>query len=630
MSKSRLLLRSELSAIPGYAIAVLSVVIAIVVADVLTNVLHTEPIASTMLCAVIFTAWFGFGPGLLAIVLSLLAIHYYLLPPINSFSSKHNIFAVQIAEVPRLVLFSITALFVTFVSMAQRIAREAARQAETKAARAEREIRLVTDTIPALVWSAFPDGAVEYLNQPWLTYTGLTLEQARGSGFIDAYHPEDRTSVRNLTSARITHASPANDLKIEARLRGVDRKYRWFISRAMALRNEAGNIIRWYGTSIDIEDRKRTEDDLRRSEAYLAEAQRLSVTGSFGWRVARGDVVWSEETYRIFGLDRTVKPTMGLVLQYVHPDDRELVQHEVNRVAEGNHDFDVEHRLLMPNGLVKYLHVRSHRVKCESGDEEIVGAVMDITAARDSREALHAARAELTHVTRLTTLGEMGASIAHEVNQPLAGIVTNAEACLLWLDRITPNLDKARHSVELIIKDGNRAGEVIRSIRALSSKATSRKVPLDMNDVINEVIALVRHELLSHRVSLRTELAPVLPVVLADRVQMQQVIINLGINSIEAMQADTDRPRELVIRSCKDKAGKVSITVKDSGVGIPAENADRLFGAFVTGKSNGMGMGLSICRSIIQAHGGCIWIEPNLTEGAAFHFTVPLHQVDAS
>jgi PAS domain S-box-containing protein len=630
MSKLRHLLWSEPSAITRYAIAALSVAMAIVVADVLTNVLHTEPIASTMLCAVIFAAWFGFNPGLLAIVLSLLAIHYYLVPPVNSFSLKPSVFTVEIAELPRLVLFSITALFVNFVSSAQRGAQQAAFQAEAKAARAERELRLVTDTIPALVWSALPDGAVEYFNQPWLTYTGLTLEQARGWGFIDAYHPEDRTSVRNLTPVKIPYAASADDLKTEARLRGVDGKYRWFLRRAKALHDEAGNIIKWYGTSIDIEDRKRAEDALRRSRAYLAEAQHLSVTGSFGWRVASGDVVWSEETYRIFGLDRTVKPTIDLMLHRVHPDDRELIRHEVDRVAEGNHDFDIEHRLLMPNGLVKYLHVRSHRVECESGEEEIVGAVMDITAARDSREALHAARAELAHVTRLTTLGEMGASIAHEVNQPLAGIVANAEACLLWLDRKTPNLDEARHSVELIIKDGNRAGEVIRSIRALSKKAASQRAPLDMNDVINEVIALIRHELLSHRVSLRTELALVLPPVLADRVQMQQVIINLVINSIEAMGAVTDRPRELVMRSCQDKAGNVSITVKDSGVGIAAENADRLFGAFVTSKSNGMGMGLSICRSIIQAHGGCIWTEPNVTEGAAFHFTVPLHQVDAS
>jgi PAS domain S-box-containing protein len=630
ISKPRPLRWAEPSAISRYAIALLSVAMAIVAAELLTRLLHTEPIASSLLCAVLFAAWFGFGPGLLAIALSIFAFHYYLVPPINSFALKHDLFAVDIAELPRLALFSITSIFVNFISLAQRGAKDVALKAEAKAAQAEREIRLVTDTIPALVWRAFPDGAVEYFNQRWLAYTGLTLEQARGWGFLDAYHPEDRESVRNRTSLGIRHEASANDLITEARLRGVDGKYRWFLGRAVALRDEAGNIVRWFGTTIDIEDRKRAEEALRRNEAYLAEAQRLSVTGSFGWRVSSGDIVWSEQTYQIFGLDRAVKPTIDLVLQRVHPDDRDLVRHEVNRVAEGNRDFDVEHRLLMPNGVVKYLHVRSHRVKCESGDDEIVGAMMDITAARAAQEALHAAQAELAHVTRLTILGEMGASIAHEVNQPLAGIVTNAEACLLWLAHGTPNLVEARRNLEMIVKNGNRAGEVIRSIRALSNKADSQRAPLDINDVINDVIALVQRELLSYRVSLRTELAPALPTVLADRVQLQQVIINLVINGIEAMEAVTDRPRELVIRSCQDEADQVSIAVRDRGVGIPAENADRLFGAFVTTKSNGMGMGLSICRSIIQAHGGRIWVVSNLTEGAAFHFTLPSHHEDAS
>jgi PAS domain S-box-containing protein len=475
------------------------------------------------------------------------------------------------------------------------------------------------------VWSSSPDGAAEYFNQPWLTYTGLTLDQARGWGFMEAYHPEDRTSIGALTTANHPLENPLNDLKIERRLRGVDGSYRWFLSRAMALRDDAGNVIRWYGTSFDIEDRKRAEDALRRSEAYLAEAQQLSTTGSFGWQVATGALVWSEETYRIFGLDPTVKPTMDLILIYVHPDDRERVRHEINRVAEGKHDFDVEHRLLLPNGRVKYLHVRSHRVEDTSGGEEIVGAVMDVTVARDSQEALHSARAELAHVTRLTTLGEMGASIAHEVNQPLAGIITNAEACLLWLDRKTPDLAKARHSVELIIKDGNRAGEVIRSIRALSNKAASQRLPLDVNDLLEEVIALVRHELFDHQILLRTELLPILPTFLADRVQLRQVIINLVMNAVEAMQPVTDRPRDLIIRSAvKTDPHQVQVTVEDRGVGISAGHADQLFDAFFTTKASGMGMGLSICRSIIAAHGGRLWTEPNLTEGARFHFTLPL------
>jgi PAS domain S-box-containing protein len=622
---------AEPVAISHYAIAALSVAVAIVAAEFLTRTLHTEPIASSMLCGVIFAAWFGgFGPGLFASALSIVAIHYYLLPPINSFSMKHNIFAMDIAELPRLALFLMTSLFVNFIISAQRRANETALQAEAKAARAEREIRLVTDTIPALVWRASPDGAVEYFNERWLAYTGLTLEQALGWGFIDAYHPEDRASVRASTSLGMLPGVSNDELKTEARLRGIDGRYRWFLGSAVALRDELGNIVRWYGTNIDIEDRKLAGDALRRNEAYLAEAQRLSATGSFGWNVSSGDIVWSEETYRIFGIDRAVKPTIDLVLQRVHPEDRERMRHEISRVAEGSHGFDVKHRLLMPDGVVKYLHVRSHRVRCESGEDEVVGAMMDITAAREMQEALHAAQAELARVTRLTTFGEMGASIAHEVNQPLAAIVNNAEACLLWLDRETPDLDEARRALNQIVNDGKRAAEVIRSIRALLNKTKSQMAPLDINDVINEVIALVQRELSSRHVSLRTELAPVLPVVLADRVQLQQVIINLVINGIEAMESVADHRRNLVVQSRRDEADRVSISVKDSGVGISAEIAGRLFGAFVTTKSNGMGMGLSICRSIIQAHGGCIWVEPNSVEGAAFHFTLPLHRENAS
>jgi len=222
-------------------------------------------------------------------------------------------------------------------------------------------------------------------------------------------------------------------------------------------------------------------------------------------------------------------------------------------------------------------------------------------------------------------LGELTASIAHEVNQPLAAVVANAEACLRWLDRGTPDLDEARRSVERIVKDAKRAAEVIRRVRALLNKADTQKAPLNINDVVKEVIALVQRELLSHRVSPRMELAPALPVVLADRVQLQQVIINLVMNGIEAMQPVTDRPRELVIRSHQDEAHQVLVTVKDCGVGISAENADRLFNAFFTTKSSGMGMGLSICRSIMEAHGGRLWATANVPHGATFQLTLPVN-----
>jgi PAS domain S-box-containing protein len=262
--------------------------------------------------------------------------------------------------------------------------------------------------------------------------------------------------------------------------------------------------------------------------------------------------------------------------------------------------------------------------------DEGVAFVLDLTERKHVEGGLRKAQAELAHVMRVTTLGELTASIAHEVNQPLAAVVTNAAACLRWLDRETPNLEEARRTVESIINDGNRAGEVIQRVRALANKTDIEKVPLEVNDVVREVIALVQRELISYQVSLRTEFAPALPMILGDRVQLQQVIINLLMNGIEAMQSVTDRPRELVIRSAQDATRRVLVSVTDCGVGIAAEGADRLFNAFFTTKSSGMGMGLSICRSIVEAHGGRLWATADVPHGATFQFTLPANADTAS
>jgi PAS domain S-box-containing protein len=263
--------------------------------------------------------------------------------------------------------------------------------------------------------------------------------------------------------------------------------------------------------------------------------------------------------------------------------------------------------------------------------DEGVAFVIDMTERRRAEEKLRASeqrlldvQLELAHVNRVSTIGQLTASIAHEVNQPLAGVITNAEACLRWLDRKTPDVDAARRSLEWVIDDGHRAGEVIRRVRALAHKTEIEKVPLDVNDLVREVITLVQRELTSRRVSLRMELAPALAMILGDRIQLQQVMINLVMNGVEAMQSVTDRPRELVIRSHQGETRQVLVSVTDSGVGISAENADRVFNAFFTTKSDGMGMGLSICRSIMEAHRGRLWATANVPFGATFQFTLPV------
>jgi C4-dicarboxylate-specific signal transduction histidine kinase len=256
--------------------------------------------------------------------------------------------------------------------------------------------------------------------------------------------------------------------------------------------------------------------------------------------------------------------------------------------------------------------------------------VLDLTERKHVEQALRDMQTNLAHVVRITTLGELTASIAHEVNQPLGAVLANAEACLRWLDRATPDLDAVRRSVEWIIDDGKRASEVIRRVRALAKKTEIEKVPLDVNDVVRETIPLVRRELISHRVSLRMELAPALPLILGDRVQLQQVMINLVMNGIEAMQSVTDRPRELVIRSRRDETRRVLVSVTDGGVGIAKEDAERLFNAFFTTKPSGMGMGLSICCSIVEGHGGRLSVSGNEGPGATFQFTLPVNADAAS
>jgi C4-dicarboxylate-specific signal transduction histidine kinase len=278
--------------------------------------------------------------------------------------------------------------------------------------------------------------------------------------------------------------------------------------------------------------------------------------------------------------------------------------------------------LLMPGASVKHIHAVGRAVKDVSGRIELIGAVTDITERKRAEDAMRQAQAELAHVTRVTTLGELTASIAHEVNQPLAAIVTNGEACVRFLNRDEPDLNEVRGAVVGMIDDSRRAGEVIQHVRALGRKSDLQMADLDINGLIEEVILLVHREVHGHGVSLRRELSPVLTPVLGDRVQLQQVIINLVMNGMEAMAAVADRPRDLLIRS-RQEADQVLVAVKDSGVGIAPENVDQLFSSFFTTKSNGMGMGLTISRTIIEAHGGRLWATPNVPQGAVFQFSLP-------
>jgi PAS domain S-box-containing protein len=372
----------------------------------------------------------------------------------------------------------------------------------------------------------------------------------------------------------------------------------------------------------DITERKRAEQELRRSQAFLAEAQHLSRTGSFSWRVATDEITWSEQLYRMFQIDRDAQVTFELICTRIHPEDLSVFQEHIERSRRDRSDVQLEFRLQMPDGAVKYVHVAAH-IRGDHGQPEYIGAVQDVTERRSSEEALSKARSELSQVARVTSLGVLTASIAHEVNQPLSGIITNAGTCLRMLAADPPNVEGARETVRRTIRDGNRAADVISRLRALYSKKEPTIESVDLNEATREVLALSLSELQRNRVIVQQELVDDLPLVAGDRVQLQQVILNLLRNASDAMSTIDDRPRDLLIRTEPDDDDRVRLSVSDVGIGFEPQATDKLFEAFYTTKDEGMGIGLSVSRSIIERHHGRLWAMPNSGPGVTFSFSVP-------
>jgi len=622
------------------------------------------------------------------------------------------------------------------------------KRAENAVRESERESRLIVDSIPGFIAAFTPTGELEFVNRPILDYFGKTFDELKYWGTSGMTHPEDLPRIAALFARAVASGDP---FEFEVRARRFDGIYRWFQSRGFPLRDPDGHIVRWYNLLIDIDERKRaeeelrfsearkaaildsaldcivtidhedcitefnpaaertfgyrrdevlnrqladviippalrhehrqgltrylatgearvlgnriemtavradgsefpvelaitripvdgppsftvylrditerkqSEEELRRSEVFLAEAQHLSRVGSFSWRVATDEIMWSDQLYRIFEIERDVRVTFEVIGNRVHPDDASLFKTRIERARRDGGEVQLEMRLQMPDRTVKYVHVVAH-CRVDRGQLEYIGAVQDVTRRRLSEEALAKVRSELAYVARVTSLGVLTASIAHEVNQPLAGIITNAGTCLRMLGADPPDVDGARETARRTIRDGNRAADVMTRLRDLFSKKEFLLEPLDLNEATREVIALSSSDFQRHRVILQSELADDLPFITGDRIQLQQVILNLLRNASDAMLDVHDRPRLLLIRTTRETGDRVRLTVRDAGIGIPPQSLDSLFDAFYTTKSGGMGIGLFVSRSIVERHDGRLWAEPNDGPGATFSFSIP-------
>ena len=506
-------------------------------------------------------------------------------------------------------------------------AEDAMRLAEEIARQSDRELRGLIENIPAMLFIALPDASNAFVSRRWREYTGLSEAETAGSGWEQVVHPEDIERHLEKWHASSAKGEPFED---QARFRRVsDGEYRTFLVRAIPVRDATGQIVKWYGVATDIEDRKRAEDSLRRSEAelrgahaHLTEAQRLSQTGSFTWDVQADDHQWSAEIYRIFGLEPGRQVTTPVIHTVIHPEDMPAVEAVIGRAVEGI-DFDLIFRIITPSGMVKHAHVVGHRNEQIVDRPVFFGALQDVTERKSAEAALDKARSELAHISRVTSLSALTASIAHEVNQPLSGIMTNASTCLRMLGAEPPNVDGARATAQRMLRDGNRASEVIQRLRAMFAHRETTTERVDLNEATREVLALSSSELQTNRVILRTDFDDSLPAVKGDRVQLQQVILNLVLNAADAMKTVHDRPRNLLITTASEDATQVQLSVRDTGVGIDPQNLGKLFDAFYTTKSHGMGIGLAISRSIIETHEGRLWATLNEGPGATFTFSMP-------
>ena len=497
----------------------------------------------------------------------------------------------------------------------------------------EREFtKAILNTVadPLVVLSA--DQRIQSGNRAFYTMFGVSRDETQGVPIYELGNGAcELAPLRTQLKEMLAGSDAFQPVEVDHASPGLGQKTLMLDARPLSLpgHSERRVLVTFQDVTArkqaEAAERKRAQEKLRHTEAFLAEAQRLSSTGSFSWRAATDEITWSQQLYRIFEFEQGVPVTLELIGSRVHPEDVPLLNEMIDRARGAGSDFEYEHRLQMRDHSVKYLHLVAHATRDQEGRLEYIGAVQDVTQRRLSEEALGKARLDLAHVARVTSLGALTASIAHEVNQPIGAARNNAHAALRFLAGDPPDLAEVREALECVVNDTYRAGDIVGRIRDQVKKVPPRMEGVELNDAIEEVIALVRGELSKHRVSVQTQFAEGLPSVHGDRVQLQQVMLNLILNAIEAMIGVNDEVRELVISTESSPSEGLLVAVGDSGPGVAPEDRERIFESFYTTKASGVGIGLSICRSIIEAHGGRLWADAHQPRGAVFRFTLPAH-----
>ena len=559
---------------------------------------------------VLLSLWDSFVSSALFSIAGVSLLNYFFIPPLFTFQVQYE------DDIPMLGIFVLTSFVITGL----------VRRLQMSSATMKRQAQLLDLTDDTVIARDVGD-VISFWNHGAERLYGWRQDEAVGQvshALLKTRFAESRDAIDDVL--RRTDRWEGELINTRKDGSQVTVASRW--SRH---RDARGNLAGTLETNNDITERKRAEEALRRNQAaYLAEAQKLSQTGSFGWNVASGTVFWSDQTFAILGYEPGTIPAMVLMLARVHADDAEMVRQAIDTSSRDRTGLDLEFRVSLPTGETRYVHAVARTLDDAADKAQFVGALMDVTAAKQSEFRLQEAQSQVAHVARVTSLGALSASIAHEVNQPLAAIVSHGEASLRWLNRDRPQLDEVAASIRHVITNGKRASEIVQRIRGLTSKTGGQQAVLNLKHLVEEVVPLVRSEATRNRAQLRLDLDDTLPMIRGDQIQLQQVIINLMINAIQAMGSVQGRPRVVQVTAQVAGDARVALEVRDSGPGIDPADAPQIFDAFFTTKPGGMGMGLSICRSIIESHGGQISAHARTPEpGTVFRCVLPTDGVAA-